>query len=181
MITTYTGSPLVTSEGCPDLGLASGVALTMVRSGTGEPSTESIVLLTIVIAASVTDLMLAIAFTFVALPGGLTELWLHVTTLTMEAIIIPVTAILLRDDLDSVFSTLTIYLVLSGTSTLMNFGVSMHALRASMREFRPLQSMMLLAQFPCRSICGLCAGAELVASIAGQLQQTGERITLWWG
>lgn len=133
--------PPATSGHCADLGLASGVALTLARSG--EPSTKPILLLTLAMAASVTDLIVAIAFTFIPLPGGLPELWVHITTLTMEAIIIPVTGILLRDDLDSVFSTLTIYLVLSGISTLMNFAISVHGVRASMHEVRPLEAILL--------------------------------------
>lgn len=131
----------VTSGRCADLGLASGVALTLARSGV--PSTKPILLLTLAMAASVTDLLLAIAFTFIPLPGGLTELWVHVTTVTMEAIIIPVTEILLRDDVDSVLSTLTIYLVLSGISTLMNFAISVHGVHASMHEVRPLEAILL--------------------------------------
>lgn len=68
---------------------------------------------------------------------------MHVVTIIMEAIIISITAVLLKEDMDSVFSTLTIYLVLSGISTVANFGISERSLRRSMGEVRPLQPFKL--------------------------------------
>lgn len=57
--------PSVTSVRCSVLGLASDVAQKMVREGT--PSTENIVMLALLLAAAVTDLMLAIVFVFILL------------------------------------------------------------------------------------------------------------------
>lgn len=113
----------------------------MVREG--KPSTETIVMLALLLTAAVTDLMLAIVFVFIPLPGGKPELWVHVATIVMDAIIISITAVLLKEDMDSVFSTVTIYLVLSGISTVANFGISVRSLRCSMGEVRPLQPFKL--------------------------------------
>lgn len=89
-------------------------------------------MLVVALLASCIDVTLAVFFTFVPIPKSRrVGMAVHGTTVVCEAIIITITAVLLRYNLDTSFSTKTVYLILSGVCTLANFAYQMRQLRHS--------------------------------------------------
>lgn len=109
-------------------------------------------MLAAVCIAALIDLALAVLFTLVPLPEGRLGMAVHSATLLCEAIIIPITVVLLRYNLDTSFSTKTVYLILSGVFTVTNFVFQIRQLRRSTHLYTLSGSKSAIA--PSASVIG---------------------------
>lgn len=86
-------------DGYSDFGLASGMFY--ILDSNGGYSRRDIALLTVLLIASLVDLLIAMASIFVPMYGGWRGVLLHLTTLLCETSILCITVIVLRSQLTS--------------------------------------------------------------------------------
>lgn len=115
------------TDGYTDLGLASGLWLSLGRDD--EYSPGDIAKLTVMLVASCTDLTVGVASIFIALGDTRLRFWMHVTCLVCECAILGVMASAIWQNVAHGLPLATSYFVLSALSTCIGFALSVYGVQ----------------------------------------------------